>query len=76
MSLRRWTRLLGRWALTVLALLSWLGGLAGLALILTAGAGALSDTTPGRMWAVWLLLVAACLLALLADRTRPDGVLA
>ncbi|WP_433795881.1 hypothetical protein [Actinoplanes sp. CA-252034] len=76
MSLRRWTRLLGRWALTVLAGLTWLGGLCGLALILATGTGALSDTTPGRMWAVWLLLVAACFLSLLADRARPDAVLA
>ncbi|BEL07044.1 hypothetical protein Q0Z83_052350 [Actinoplanes sichuanensis] len=76
MSLRRWTRLLGRWALTVLAAVTWFGAVCGLGLIFMTGTGALSDTTPGRMWAVWLLLVAACFLTLLADRTRPGGVLA
>lgn len=76
MSLRRWTRLLGRWALTVLAAVTWFGAVCGLGLIFMTGADALSDTTPGRMWVVWLLLVAACFLSLLADRTRPAGVLA
>jgi hypothetical protein len=75
MSLRRLTRLMGRWALAVMAAVTWLGAGCGLVLVLATGATALSDPTPGRMWAVWLLLVAACFLTLLADRSRPAGVL-
>jgi hypothetical protein len=76
MPLRRWTRLVGRRALTVMAAVTWLGAGCGLVLILSTGTTAFSDPTPGRMWAVWLLLVAACFLSLLADRSRPAGVLA
>ncbi|MEV4276587.1 hypothetical protein [Actinoplanes xinjiangensis] len=76
MSLRRLTRLTGRWALTVMATVAWLGAVGGLVLILATGTAAFSDPSPARMWVVWLLLVAACFLSLLADRSRPAGVLA
>jgi hypothetical protein len=76
MPLRRWTRQFGRWALAVAAAVAWLGAVCGLVLIFATGAVALSDTSPGRMWAVWLLLLAACFLGLLADRSRAANVLA
>lgn len=76
MPLRRWTRQFGRWALAVAAAVTWLGALGGLFLIFASGATALSDTSPAPMWAVWLLLLAGCVLALLADRSRAASVMA